>query len=90
VRRIQIRNLRKKARKTDRRSFVVGEIFFDIRTARGKDSDSHSEPDLTKDSRVIVGWSTNPLIASIFNQFRSIETGPATSLPAQRKTIAIC
>jgi hypothetical protein len=82
VRRTQIRNLRKKARKANRRSFVVGEISFEIRTARGKGSDSHSERGLPKDSRVVIGWSTNRLTASIFNQFCSIENDPATSPPA--------
>jgi hypothetical protein len=76
VRRIQIRNFRKKARKANRRSIVVAKAAIPIL------SEASPRPD-----RVVIGWPTDCLSASIFNQFHSIETNPATTLPIRRRMI---
>jgi hypothetical protein len=82
VRRNQIRNFRKKARKANRRSIVVGEIFFEIRTAHGKGRILTLSLVSPRRNRVVIGWSTKCLSASIFNQFTSVKTGPVTPPPA--------
>jgi hypothetical protein len=87
VRRIQIRNLRKMARKANRRLIVVGEIFFEIRRSCGKGSDSHSERGLTMDKTPLrldfqsILFRRNPSCPSLPHQPHS-----STTQDARRKT----